>query len=160
MGRDKGSISLGSKTMLGQIRAVARGTGLKVRVIRKDLVPRCGPLGGVYTALKTTRANAVLFLACDMPFVTVKLLRALLKGWEKQRLPASLFVICDRKPGFPFIVPKAALARVETQIAKGAFSIHALAFVLKARRFRLGHKWRSQLRNINTAEDLQRSLMG
>jgi molybdenum cofactor guanylyltransferase len=160
MGRDKASIRLGSKTMLGQIRAVARGTGLKVRVIRKDLVPRCGPLGGVYTALKTTRAIAVLFLACDMPFVSVDLLQVLLKEREKRGFAGSLFVVCDGLPGFPFVVPTAALAVVEGQIVQRAFSIHALASVLKAKRLRVRKRWSAELRNINTAEDLRRMREG
>ena len=155
MGRDKASIRLGSKTMLGQIRAIARATGLKVRVIRKDLVPRCGPLGGIYTGLKTTRAAAVLFLACDMPFVTEELLGVLLKVWEKRPASGSLFVVCNRTPGFPFIVPKAALAAVESQIAKGVFSIHELASVLKAKPVRLGESGSSELRNINSPKDLK-----
>ena len=69
MGRDKSRLKLGRRTMLGHIRAEAKTLGLPVRVIRRDLVPRCGPLGGIFTALKTTSADGVLFLACDMPFI-------------------------------------------------------------------------------------------
>jgi molybdopterin-guanine dinucleotide biosynthesis protein A len=152
MGRDKGSIKLGRKTMLGRVRAAARATGLDVRVIRKDLVPRCGPLGGVYTALKTTRAEAVLFLACDMPFVTVALLKDVLESRAK-RSSGSVFVVCDGRAGFPFVIPKMDLVLVENQMVKKAFSIHALASVLIARRLRLGETWRLQLTNINTPGD-------
>src|SRR5205809_28859 len=74
MGRDKTQLRLGSQTMLGRIRFAARTTGLRVQVIRRDCVTRCGPLGGVYTGLKRARARAVLFLACDMPFVTGELI--------------------------------------------------------------------------------------
>src|SRR2546430_17716334 len=75
MGRDKSRLKLGRRTLLGHIRAEAKTLGLPVRVIRRDLVPRCGPLGGIYTALKSTRADGVLFLACDMPFVRAALLK-------------------------------------------------------------------------------------
>src|SRR6266566_1093085 len=78
MGRDKSRLRLGRRTMLGHIRGEARKLGFPVRVIRRDAVPRCGPLGGVYTALKTTRAHAVVFLACDMPFVSADLIAFLL----------------------------------------------------------------------------------
>src|SRR5262245_26747021 len=73
MGRNKSRLSLGNITMLGHIRKTAEATGLPVRVIRRDCVPKCGPLGGIYTALKTTEADAILFLACDMPLVTTEL---------------------------------------------------------------------------------------
>src|SRR5439155_4029677 len=77
MGRDKSRLRLGRRTMLGHIRRVAREVGLPVRLIRRDAVLRCGSLGGVYTALQTARADAVMFLACDMLFVTTALLRAM-----------------------------------------------------------------------------------
>ena len=63
--------------MLGHVRAAAKATGWPVRVIRRDLVERCGPLGGIYTALKTSEAAVEVFLACDMPFVSTELLRQL-----------------------------------------------------------------------------------
>src|SRR5689334_13117942 len=78
MGLDKSRLKLGRRTLLGHIRAEAKRTGLPVRVIRRDCVPRCGPLGGIFTALKSTRAEWVLFLACDMPFVSGELMKWLL----------------------------------------------------------------------------------
>jgi molybdopterin-guanine dinucleotide biosynthesis protein A len=35
-----------------------------------DVVPGCGPLGGLHAALTAARGDAVLLVACDMPFVT------------------------------------------------------------------------------------------
>ena len=35
-----------------------------------DIVPGCGPLGGLHAALTAARGDAVLLLACDMPYVT------------------------------------------------------------------------------------------
>jgi molybdopterin-guanine dinucleotide biosynthesis protein A len=39
------------------------------RVIH-DIVPGCGPLGGLHAALTAARGNRVLLVACDMPFVS------------------------------------------------------------------------------------------
>ena len=82
MGRDKARHRLGSKTLLAIIDLEARRLGLPVRIIRRDLVRRCGPLGGIYTALKTSEAAAELFLACDMPFVSTDLLTSVLETWK------------------------------------------------------------------------------
>jgi molybdopterin-guanine dinucleotide biosynthesis protein A len=35
-----------------------------------DLVPGCGPLGGLHAALTAARHDAVLLVACDMPYLT------------------------------------------------------------------------------------------
>src|SRR5262249_12497624 len=40
-----------------------------VRVI-DDIVPGCGPLGGLHAALTAARGDAVFVVACDMPYVT------------------------------------------------------------------------------------------
>src|SRR2546426_12231815 len=114
MGGDKSRLRLGRRTLLGHIRAEAKKLGLPVRVIRRDAVPRCGPLGGVYTALKSARADAVMFLACDMPFVTAALLRAM-----HRRLGEGdkyLFVRSEDAVGLPFVLRRDALAVVTKQI--------------------------------------------
>ncbi len=85
MGRDKSRLKPDRRTLLAHIRLGAKSPGLPVRVIRRDLVPRCGPLGGVFTALKTTRTDAVRFLACEMPFVRAALLKTLLRRFGKTK---------------------------------------------------------------------------
>ena len=71
------SLELDFRAMLAaHVRAAARASGLPVRVIRRDCVERCGPLGGVLTALMSTRREAVVFLSCDMPFFTARTIRS------------------------------------------------------------------------------------
>ena len=43
-----------------------------------DVVPGIGPLGGLYTALRSTTAARLFLVACDMPFVQPRLIRAML----------------------------------------------------------------------------------
>ena len=163
MGRDKAGLRLDTKTMLGQIRAEARKLGLPVRTIRRDLGPRCGPLGGVYTALKTSHAKAEHFLACDMPFVSAALLEILLQFWRRER--RAVFVKPKSKAGrsksrlaragvgFPFLVPVGAVAVVERQISRGQFALQKLARVLKAGVLPLAPDAALQLLNVNTPAD-------
>jgi molybdopterin-guanine dinucleotide biosynthesis protein A len=47
-----------------------------------DVLPGCGPLGGVYTALTEFRTDAVLILTCDMPLVTAEVLTSLVAAWR------------------------------------------------------------------------------
>ena len=48
-----------------------------LRLVR-DRVPECGPLGGLDAALAAARHDTLLLVACDMPFVTTRLLAHLL----------------------------------------------------------------------------------
>ena len=155
MGRDKATIRIGKTTLLGIIKAMAKKTGWPVRVIRRDLVERCGPLGGVYTALKSTRAEAVLFLACDMPFVTAELLQKLISRFGTRT--NALFIETEEGAGFPFILPTAELVQIEQQLSRKRFSLQALAEAMKARTLRPLKRERPTLLNINTAADWKRA---
>lgn len=148
MRQNKARLRLGRRTLLGHVRANAAALGLPVRILRKDLIARCGPLGGIYSALKTASQPAVLFLACDMPFVSTALLRSLVKKFDGKQ---ALFAVANGVPGFPAILPKTLLPTIERLIAESALSVHNLASVTNARLVRMPA---SALVNINTPEDL------
>ena len=169
LGRDKARVKLDGMTMLARIRAVAgvsstfRLTGYgntlkrelqpRVRVLRQDAVPRCGPLGGIVTALRTTQARAVLFLACDMPLITPTLLRRLFRASADGH--CATFTAGDARAGFPLLLPVKVLPEIEEQISRGEFSLQALEKKLLARRLLIpAHA--EELMNVNTPEDVAR----
>jgi molybdopterin-guanine dinucleotide biosynthesis protein A len=53
-------------------------TGLPLRVA-DDVLPKRGPLGGVYSGLREARCDLALAVACDMPLLCLPLLRELLR---------------------------------------------------------------------------------
>jgi molybdopterin-guanine dinucleotide biosynthesis protein A len=79
-GRDKGALVVDGATILErQLAALATLTGDVLIVggrersahrVIADLVPGCGPLGGLHAALTAAQGDALLLLACDMPYVT------------------------------------------------------------------------------------------
>jgi molybdopterin-guanine dinucleotide biosynthesis protein A len=150
MGRDKARLRLGGQSLLARVRSVAAKTPWPVRVIRRDLVPRCGPLGGVCTALRTTRTESVLFLACDMPFVTAAWIGKL--GKLSRARHGAVFTLGESGPGFPFLLLRAALAQVEEQMAARRFSLQSLAAKCRARMIRAPGGARI-LFNVNTPAD-------
>jgi molybdopterin-guanine dinucleotide biosynthesis protein A len=90
MGRDKALLPLGGSTMVEQIAAQVRGAAGNVTLIGSpekyghlgfkvvpDEIENCGPLGGLYTALRLTKADWNVLVACDMPGVTADFLRQL-----------------------------------------------------------------------------------
>jgi molybdopterin-guanine dinucleotide biosynthesis protein A len=154
MGRDKAKLRFGRTTLLTHIRKTAKTTQLPVRVIRRDFVPRCGPLGGIYTALKTTSSEAILFLACDMPNVSGAFLEKLLQISKHGR--ESVFVWNEGVAGFPFVLNHDALSTVEKLLAEEKFSLQTLAQKLHAKKFRATGTFRSAVLNINTPDDWAR----
>lgn len=148
MGRAKAQVRLGSRTLLGHVRHNAAGLGLPVRIIRRDLVTRCGPLGGIYSALKTTEKDAVVFLPCDMPFLSVHALRRCLLAFDGER---PVFAGTRRRPGFPIILPRSLLGFVREQIRARKLAVQDLARDAVCRMVRVPA---DQAFNVNTADDL------
>ncbi len=153
MGQDKARLRLHRRSLLAHARASGRELGVAVRVIRRDRIARCGPLGGIYTALKSSQAKSVLFLACDMPFVRPALLRRLLAGLRAG--DDAAFVVAGRRAGFPFIIRSRCAVLVKKEILLGRLSLQELANTLQARRLRVAPSERPDLFNINTPEDLR-----
>ena len=151
MGRNKAALRLGGLTLLQHVRRTAQQSGLPVRVIRRDLVPRCGPIGGIYTGLVTSRAEGELFLTCDMPFVPVTLINTLAKRFTGTGLP--IFTQFARgKSGFPCVFHRAQADRIERFIKRGRFSLQEVAFGLTKLSVRAEPE---ELFNINNPEDLK-----
>ena len=151
MGRDKARLKLQGRTLVGWALKAGLETGWKVRVVRRDLVKRCGPLGGVYTALKTTRADAVIFLACDMPLVSGAFLLRLAR-----RLTAkgnAVFMKQEGVMGFPFLLRQNVLAVVESQLTQEQFSLQTLARACGAVGVVPAKAERWRFLNVNTPED-------
>jgi molybdopterin-guanine dinucleotide biosynthesis protein A len=151
MGQDKSRLRLGGRTLLSHIRATARRAQLPVRVIRRDLVPRCGPMGGIYTALVTSRSEAVLFLSCDMPFVSEVLIKKILARVRPRT--KGLFVFHEEIVGFPFLLTVKTLPQIEQLRAQNRFSLQFLAKTIQAAKITPGASVAAQLFNVNTPEE-------
>ena len=128
MGRAKAGLRLGRRTLLGHARALAAELGLPCRVQSQDDTPGQGPLGGVVAALRRARAHGgkILFLGCDMPFLSAELTRRVL-AVEAEAAFASL----KGMVGFPFMLSPAVLPKVKAQLATGQRSLQRLVMVAR-----------------------------
>ena len=153
MGRDKARVRLGRRTLLGHVRQAAIATGRPVRVIRKDIVARCGPLGGILTALQKSRSEVIVFLSCDMPFITANWLKQLVR-MQKTSGAKAVFTHQDGFAGFPFVLTADTLKIVEQQRAEGRYSLQSLAKVLQAEFVEVPQKRQHEFMNVNTPEAL------
>ena len=148
MGRDKQSIRLGGRTLLAHAKAASIGAGWKPRVVAVDRQPGLGPLGN-RDRTATSSHSRVLFVSCDMPFLTGELLtRFLVQPWPirgrcSQRQGRGLSVLLRRDD----------LKIVERQIAKDALSLQRLAKCLAA-----GHGNRRPNLSLNCLTSTHRTI--
>jgi molybdopterin-guanine dinucleotide biosynthesis protein A len=87
-GRDKRALLVGGRPILEHQVSALRPVVARIVIVGgppdpfigidlpivQDLVPGAGALGGIYTTPAGARAERVLVLACDMPFVTTEFL--------------------------------------------------------------------------------------
>jgi molybdopterin-guanine dinucleotide biosynthesis protein A len=89
-GRDKSALRVDGCTILDRQVATLASVSADVLVVGdriemapgparlvRDLVPGCGPLGGLHAALSAARGDALFLIACDMPFVSSPLIEYL-----------------------------------------------------------------------------------
>ena len=89
MGQDKTHLRVGSHTLLGHARRVAKELDLPCRVIKVDYQAGFGPIGGIQTALRGSKMRQVLFLCCDMPFLSAGLVKKRSRQTSRSRSTAS-----------------------------------------------------------------------
>src|SRR5437763_16488987 len=92
-GRDKSALLVDGHTILESQLAELSPVAGEVLIIRSsdDVVPGCGPLGGLHAALTRARGDAVFVVACDMPYITGAL---------------AAYLLSLVAPGVDLVVPK------------------------------------------------------
>lgn len=124
-----------------------------------DRVSGAGALGGILTALDSTRADRVLVLACDMPFLVEGLLRLLLAraesgdgAWIRTTRGPEPLVACYRQ---------SARDAIHAAVTAGQFKAAALAdhlalAELSEQDIAVFGPVETLLANLNTPEDFAR----
>jgi molybdopterin-guanine dinucleotide biosynthesis protein A len=154
MGRDKSRLRLAGRTMTGHLSGTLKPLGVKVRVVRRDSVARCGPIGGILTALMTGKAGQVMVFACDMPFVSTGFIRKLLAALRAR--DRAVFAVMNGRAGFPCLLRReSSLPVVLRQIEAGEFSLQKLAAALRARKVQPRRTNAPDLLNINTPAEFE-----
>jgi len=116
--------------------------------VAADLIEDCGPIGGLYTALKIGRADWNLLVACDMPGLTAEFLRELL---DAARQSGSACLVPQTDSGLhPLcaVYHRRAEGAVASAIEHKRFKMHDLIKVLEAESLPVAET--TQLQNVNT----------
>lgn len=93
MGTEKGLLKLGDKHMIEYSIEVLKGVCSQILIIENsdayhflgfeviaDVIPKSGPMGGIYTGLLNSQNDLNLVLSCDMPFIQTELLKDLIEN--------------------------------------------------------------------------------
>jgi molybdopterin-guanine dinucleotide biosynthesis protein A len=160
MGRDKAKIRLGRLSLLGTIRREMKPLALPIKIIRDEPGGRRGPVGGVFAAMQSSRAEILIFLACDMPCVKRNLIIEMLESFTPDC--RAIFIYDDGRAGFPFVLRRSTLPEVELQLRQINPSLQRLARAVSARFHGVTEAERGQLLNINSPADLEaaRAILG
>ncbi len=126
----------------------------------EDKIEGIGPIGGIYSGLKEIDSNFLFVTACDMPFVSARMVEILAEHIINLD---SCVVFCDDKRIYPMagIYPKSMLSKIEEHIEEKNYKLLNL-LVNRAILVDIACTDLSadSLGNINTLNDLERSKLG
>jgi molybdopterin-guanine dinucleotide biosynthesis protein A len=93
-------------------------------IIVRDAVADRGPLGGMAAALEAIDADAAIVVACDLPRLTVDVLRAILESRDDS--PACVPVVDGESQPLAALFRKEVLPIVQRHLAMDRLSMRAL----------------------------------
>jgi molybdopterin-guanine dinucleotide biosynthesis protein A len=136
-GRDKSALLLDGRAILDhQIAALAPVVDEVLivggpRATIHDIVPGCGPLGGLHAALTAAHGGAVLIVACDMPYLSTPFLTYLLSFATE----ADIVVPCSERGYHPLcaVYTRACLEPVAARLADRRLKMRELVDSLRTR---------------------------
>ncbi|MCM4158292.1 molybdenum cofactor guanylyltransferase [Antarcticibacterium flavum] len=167
MGRDKGLTLLNGRPMVSYVLKALSKTKIPVKIIANDreyenfnipvysdIVAEKGPMGGLFTALSHTKAEAVFLISCDMPLVTAEAIVQLLEFSGKERIVAV--TVQGRINPLFAIYPVILKEEVEKRIREG--NLKMTDFILENKHTlvpSIVEKFPEIFQNVNTPEELK-----
>lgn len=175
MGRDKASLSLNGQTLLQHALSTLRQVSSSVRILGslqvygnqgvdviEDIIPECGPLGGIHAALTHTQAAFNLIIAVDTPFLSVSFLKFLISRAVETKAIVTTPEIAGYTQPLCAVYSREFLPIAEQSLRAGKFKIVPLFPADRTQT--ISEKEMAQFAftpemfdNLNTPEDLERA---
>lgn len=169
MGTEKGLVLFRGKRLVDHVTAVAKKITTQIMIISAnpaytqtglvcipDALPGKGPLGGIYTGLMHSNTKKNLFLGCDMPFLTEKLLSEL----ARQAGDEDVLLTMHKELAEPLcsVYDQRAITGIRAMLDKNQLKITDALAGLKTRTISFdGEAWfrGNEFANINSPDELQ-----
>lgn len=132
-------------------------------IVLPDIVPGCGPMGGIYTALSFCRAKWALAVSCDLPAVDERLFRILLENRTENAQIVYPVTQDGRMHPACALYSRDILPSIKSRIEAGDYRLRSLlsdciSKPVLLREYPDAAGLEAMLTNINTREDLKRAL--
>jgi molybdenum cofactor guanylyltransferase len=123
-------------------------------VLVQDVIPECGPLGGIYSTMKSNQAEFLLILACDMPFISNQTLEKLLEN--RFKFDCIVPLVGDKMEPLCAIYSRSLLPNIERSINAGNLMLRGL-IMESNHRFVNCDDQVSDFLNFNTPDEFERN---
>lgn len=126
----------------------------------KDIIPGCGPLSGIHSGLTYARNQNVLFVACDMPFISRRVIDNL--GNIKHKYEALIPVVKDKIQPLCGIYNKSIVELVEKELLNNKFKLMKFLEKVDVKYIKVDEMIDSNdcFSNINTKEEYNKMTKG
>ena len=172
MGRDKAYLPFSGEPLASRVAQTVKNAAGSVTLVGSperygelgypvtaDLYPGEGPLGGIVTALRHSKAEWNLMVACDLPGLTTEFLQELLDTAERK--PLDLLIPKTehgRLEPLCAVYHRNALAELERAFAGGTRKVTAAFEGLRVETYPVRES--AHFQNLNTPEDWARYAAG
>lgn len=167
MGQDKAFLDWKGQSFIERILDCAEGLTEEVLIVANtkpyehlgvqvcsDIIPNCGPVGGIYTAMNAIRTPYLLLLSCDIPLLKTALLEHLIA----QSIPCDVNLLTTAKCWQPLtaIYHRRTLPIFEAALETKTLKLRSLLSSMSLQEIACPEDWISCLNNINTPDDLKK----
>jgi molybdopterin-guanine dinucleotide biosynthesis protein A len=169
LGCRKPFFELGGRTLIGRVLKTMRRFFDEILIVTdepalfsgiggvlavQDLIPGCGPLGGIYTGLKESSKEKVFFTGCDMPFLHSGLIRRILRVAQEGNIECVIPSAPKGIEPLHGVYSRSTLGVIEERLGGGEFSVHKLFPRVSCRCVKAKDDELVSFYNVNTIRDL------
>ncbi len=131
--------------------------------IVSDIFKKIGPLGGIHSALNNSEAEAVFIVAADMPLLSEKIIRFMLKDFQRSSCEVLIPRLGKFREPLHAIYSSKILSRLEEfLLSGGSYAIKDFLMQTDVKYIEIDEQDFdiNAFSNINTPEDLERIRAG
>ena len=172
MGKDKALLYVGGKSFIEQVAKTLKQVFNDVVVVSdhddrykflglpiyQDVIKRCGPLGGIHSALINAMTEKVFIISCDMPLLRPSAIQTILN--DRRRGDVKLFSLNGEIQPLCGVYNRRCLPIIENHLKRKQYSVQKILgdvnSIVIIPKGRSSKTLSQQLFNINTLREYEK----